>query len=102
MHDVYLGYMSQTFGVAVKLRAFMLDCHGKDADASKHLFKRLALQVPINVAPQKWWQHAVHAVLKERRRLQSSGATKLSFATRQHLQRQYTRLYRQHCQSKSW
>lgn len=101
MHDVYIG-MSQTSGVAVKLLAFMPDYHGKDADASNHLFKQIALQVAINVAPQKWWQHAVHAVLKERRRLQSSDATKLSFATRQHLQRQYTRLYRRHRQSKSW
>ena len=60
------------------------------------------VQVPVNVAPQKWWQHAVHAVLKEKRQLQSIDATKLSFQARHHLQKQYTRLYQRHRTSKSW
>ena len=60
------------------------------------------LQVAVSIAPQQWWQHAVHAVLRERTQLQGSDHVRLSGVARRHLRLEYCKLYSKHHWSKTW
>lgn len=59
-------------------------------------------QVAVSVGPQDWWQHAVHAVLKERNQLQGTDTSQLSCVARRHLRLEYSKVYLQHRWSKTW
>ena len=59
-------------------------------------------QVAVSVGPQEWWQHAVHAVLKERSQLQGTDISQLSCVARRHLRLEYSKVYSQHRWSRTW
>ena len=72
---------------------------------SLHCFWRrfvMCMQVAVSTAPQNWWQHAVHAVLREREHLQGSDQAQMACVARRHLRIQYCKVYKRHIRSTSW
>ncbi|KAL0042783.1 hypothetical protein WJX79_011021 [Trebouxia sp. C0005] len=65
-------------------------------------YRRLRPQVAVSTAPQSWWQHAVHAVLREREHLQGSDHAQMACVARRHLRIEYCKVYKRHIRSTSW
>jgi len=62
----------------------------------------MCMQVAVSTAPQNWWQHAVHAVLREREHLQGSDHAQMACVARRHLRIEYCKVYKRHIRSTSW